>query len=75
MPKNHTQAERDAALSGRHFTPDDTGNNGGGKMAVCAVRLPHSIKAEIEKIAADEDRSTSSIFRIAIKEWLEARKS
>lgn len=42
-------------------------------METVKVNVPHDEAAELRRIAADEDRTVTSLIRAAIREWLDRR--
>ena len=47
----------------------------GEKMVPLGLRLPASIHREIKRVAIEEMRSLNHQIAVALREWLEQRKS
>lgn len=43
-------------------------------MATLNITIPNELKEAIDAVAAEDDRSTAALVRVALKEYLERRE-
>jgi predicted transcriptional regulator len=55
--------------------PSDMADRADDELVATSVRLPGSVRKQLEEIAADERRPLGNLLRIAIEDWLELRET